>query len=278
MTHDSAPKKADDWNALAYARHSSLQEAMASEVLGRLELPPDARVLDVGCGEGKLSARIADRVPEGRVLGVDASPDMIDFATRHFAVGGSQARANLRFEVMDARALDFHGEFDVVVSFNALHWVPEQASALRGIAAALQPQGRAMLRLVIKGEIASLEEVAEATRALPRWAPSFTGFVDPYLRLTAPQYAQLAETQGLRVLSQHTQAREWDFRSAQAFLDFCSAGFGAWTSRLPADRRDAFVQDVVDAYRAATGHAAERAHVFGFYQMDIALAAAPAER
>ena len=278
MTNDTEPKQADDWNALAYAQHSSLQEAMANEVLGRLALQAHARVLDIGCGDGKLSARIADRVPEGRVLGVDASPDMVEFAARHFAAGGSQARANLRFEVMDARALDFDGEFDVIVSFNALHWVPEQATALRGIAAALRPQGRAMLRLVVKGDITSLEEVAEATRALPRWATSFAGFVDPYLRLTAPQYAQLAEAQGLRVLRQHTQAREWDFCAPQAFIDFCSAGFGAWTSWLPESRRDAFVQDVIDAYRAAAGHREARAHVFGFYQMDIELTAAPVER
>lgn len=90
-----------------YARHSSLQEAMAAEALKRLEFNGDERVLDIGCGDGRLSARIADRLADGSVLGVDASADMIAFATAHYGAGGVEPRSNLRFEVADARALHY---------------------------------------------------------------------------------------------------------------------------------------------------------------------------
>jgi trans-aconitate 2-methyltransferase len=154
---DAAP-----WVAVDYARFSSLQEAMASEVLERLQLRGDEAVLDVGCGDGRLSARIAERLAHGSVLGVDASADMIGFARDKFAAAQPQGR--LSFEVADARRLSYDRRFDLVVSFNALHWVPEQAAALRGIAAALRPGGRALLRVVVKGEQTSLEEVAESVR------------------------------------------------------------------------------------------------------------------
>ena len=87
----------------------------------------------MGCGDGKLSARIAARLPRGAVLGVDASADMIAFARRQFAAEGL---TNLRFEVADARQLDFAARFDRVVSFNALHWVPQLGETLRGISRA----------------------------------------------------------------------------------------------------------------------------------------------
>jgi trans-aconitate 2-methyltransferase len=267
----STAMNTNEWNAADYARHSSLQEAMAAEVLALLELRGNESLLDLGCGDGRLSARIADRVLSGQVLGVDASPDMIAFATDHFGRDGIEPRANLRFEVADARALHYPAQFDLLVSFNALHWVPEQAAALRGIAGSLRPSGRAVLRLVVKGPIASLEEVAEATRHAPRWAPHFTGFADPYLRLDAAQYAALAEQQGLRVLSQRTHARAWDFQTHAAFFGFCRAGFGAWTQRLPSDARDAFVEEVIGAYRAALAASAAEANLFRFYQMDITL-------
>src|SRR6476620_11808604 len=112
-----------EWNAAGYARISSLQEVMAHEALALLSLRGDERVLDVGCGQGRITAQIAARVTQGGVVGIDPSRSMIDYATAHFAAA---AESNLRFAVADARALAFDNEFDLVVSFNALHWIPEQ--------------------------------------------------------------------------------------------------------------------------------------------------------
>ena len=112
-----------EWNAAEYSRRSSLQEAMAQEVLALLDLTGSERILDVGCGEGKITAEIASRAPRASVVGVDPSGDMISFAQSHF---GPATRPNLRFQVADARRLPFQDEFDLVVSFNALHWIPEQ--------------------------------------------------------------------------------------------------------------------------------------------------------
>jgi len=128
-----------EWLASAYNQQSSLQQAMAEEQLRLLTLAGSERILDVGCGDGKISAAIADRVPAGSVLGVDPSHDMIAFASSRFATvpagRGGSAHPNLRFEVADARRLPYQAEFDLVVSFNALHWVPEQDEALRSIRA-----------------------------------------------------------------------------------------------------------------------------------------------
>jgi trans-aconitate 2-methyltransferase len=136
-----------EWNAAEYSRRSGLQQAMAEEVLTLLDVEGSERVLDVGCGDGKITAAIAARVPRGAVVGVDASQDMIAFASTHF---GPTMRPNLRFQVADARFLPFRNEFNRVVSFNALHWIPEQDEALRSIRAAMTPDGQALLRLVPK--------------------------------------------------------------------------------------------------------------------------------
>ncbi len=73
------------WNAAEYSRCSSLQEAMGQEVLALLNLRDSERILDVGCGDGKITAEIASRVPRGWVVGVDPSRDMIGFAQAHFS-------------------------------------------------------------------------------------------------------------------------------------------------------------------------------------------------
>src|ERR1700752_3681881 len=122
------------WQASSYARESSLQRQVAEKQLSHLTLKGDERVLDVGCGDGKITAEIAARVPRGSVLGVDPSQNMIAFATGHF---GPANRPTLPLEVADVRRLTYWKEFDRVFSFNALHWVPEQGAALRSIRNAL---------------------------------------------------------------------------------------------------------------------------------------------
>jgi trans-aconitate 2-methyltransferase len=83
-----------EWDAVGYARISSLQKAMAEEVLALLKLDGSERILDVGCGEGKITSEIAGRVAAGQVVGIDPSHDMIRFACDHFP---RERFPNLRF-------------------------------------------------------------------------------------------------------------------------------------------------------------------------------------
>lgn len=260
-----------EWDAAGYSRISSLQAAMAQEVLALLDLNGSERVLDVGCGEGKITAEIASRVPSGLVVGVDPSHDMIEFAEKHFTLSTGVLVRNLRFEVADARHLSFKNEFDLAVSFNALHWIPKQDAALRSIYSALVPGGRAQFRLVTAGPRQSLESVVEETRTAPEWKAYFKNFQDPYLRLTPAEYVAVAERNGFRVLRVNTRDHAWDFGSRAAFSNFSAVGLVAWTDRLPVAERTKFVDDVLDRYHAvAASHAGEE-NTFKFYQTDVAM-------
>ncbi len=259
-----------EWDAAEYSRRSSLQEAMGQEVLALLDLKGSEQILDVGCGDGKITAEIAACVPRGSVVGVDPSREMISFAQSHY---GGATTHNLRFQVADARSLPFQREFDLVVSFNALHWIPEQNAALSSIRSALISGGRAQLRLVPAGARPSLENVVEETRQTSRWNACFQDFHDPYLHLTPEQYAAVAERNGFRVLDVSMKDQTWDFGSRAAFSAFCAVGCVAWTTRLPAAERADFINEVLDRYRAVAADGSEEGHTFKFYQMDIRLLA-----
>jgi trans-aconitate 2-methyltransferase len=257
-----------EWDAAEYVRQSGLQRAMADEVLALLEVEGSERILDVGCGDGRITAEIAARVPRGSVVGVDRSHDMISFAAKHFS---STPQSNLRFEVADALSLPFREEFDLVVSFNALHWLPQQDEALRSIRLALKQSGLAQLRLVPKGERKSLEDVLEETRTSSRWVGYFQEFHDPYLHLTPEQYGLAAERNGLHVRRIHTEAKMWNFKSRDAFFAFGTVTFVEWTRLLPESEKADFVNDVLDRYRPVAADKAGEENVFRFYQMDITL-------
>jgi trans-aconitate 2-methyltransferase len=257
-----------EWNAPGYARIAALQEAMAAEVLALLNLTGSERVLDLGCGNGKVTAEIAARVPDGSVMGVDASSEMISFAASHYPPSD---HPNLHFEASDIRRIRFHGEFDLVVSFNALHWIPDQGEALRAIQLAMKPEALAQLRLVSDGERKSLETVIEETRKSERWTAYFRDFHDPYLHLTPKRYAALAEESGLHVDEMKVGDKAWDFKSHAGFAAFGSVTFVEWSRHIPESERPSFVEDVLERYRREVCKHAEEQNVFRFYQMDITL-------
>jgi len=258
-----------EWNASEYERISALQAAMAEEALSLLDLRGTESVLDIGCGQGRITREIAARVPEGRVVGVDASEKMIALAREH---GAAFPQPNLEFGVEDARHLSFRNEFDLVVSFNALHWIPEQSLALDSIRTAVKPAGLVQLRLVAKGERKSLEHVIEEIRLSPGWAGYFEGFRNPYLHLTPEEYGALAEQHGFRVFRNHTADKCWDFHFRGAFVAFGSVTFVEWTQHLPESARLDFILDVLDCYRKIACTQPGEENYFRFYQMDITLA------
>jgi trans-aconitate 2-methyltransferase len=251
-----------EWNAPGYEKISALQQAMAAEVLAKLDLTSAARIVDLGCGNGKITAELARRLPAASLLGVDASREMISYAQAQFG-----DISNLRFAVGDIPQLSFETEFDTVVSFNALHWIPDQGTALATIGRMLCPRGAAHLRLVPKGERKSLEDVLEETRSSPRWTSAFEGFQDPYLHLTATEYCTLAADHGLRTVKQFVEDKAWDFGSREGFFAFASVTTVAWFHRLPEPARPAFIQDVLERYAAVAGDD----HTFRFYQLSVEL-------
>ena len=256
-----------EWNAPEYSRINSLQEWMGDEQLKRVDLNGSERVLDVGCGDGKITSKIAARLPQGSIVGVDPSHSMIAYAAEHY---GPPHFANARFEVGDARLLGFSGEFDLVVSFNALHWVLDQQAALSSIRAALKPGGRALLRMVSKGDRQSIEAIVDETRGEPRWASYFTGFRAPFVHFTPDEYAALAARSGLAVKEIRVEDRAWDFQTRDAFAAWSRAGFIAWLSKLPEKDWPTFLNESLDHYYAVAGNAPGE-HVFKFYQMQATM-------
>ena len=142
------PSSLFTWNPAEYHKSSSAQQQWAQELITKLGLRGNERVLDIGCGDGKVTAEIARNLPGGNVTGLDSSPEMIRFARDHFS--RSEYR-NLLFVEADARALPFSEEFDVVFSNAALHWIPDHKPVLTGIARSLRSGGKLLIQMGGKG-------------------------------------------------------------------------------------------------------------------------------
>ncbi|NEW42996.1 class I SAM-dependent methyltransferase [Nocardia cyriacigeorgica] len=247
-----------DWDGAGYSHISALQRAMATAAVEAVAVAGTEHVLDVGCGDGYVTRLIAARVPGGSVLGIDPSPRMIEAAR----TADSQL-TNVDFQVGDVMTMTFPSAFDVVVSFNALHWVADQETAYQQIAAALAPGGRIVVQYVCDGTRPSVEKVAMAVTRDARWSEAFVEFAQPFVHIEPGALAPIAASAGLRVTAQSVTDREWDFGSRADFARWCTVGFTDWTARLPADEVPAFVDEVVDRYETVVG----RPGLFRFLQL-----------
>ena len=132
-----------EWVAETYHTHSQIQYRLARDLLQRYfssigSFSGNEKILDLGCGDGKVTKEIADQVTSGSVLGIDYSPSMIDFARSTYP---AKIYSNLEFEQRDAVSFVDDQKFDIVFSFCCLHWIENQGLVLRNIYQSLKPGG-----------------------------------------------------------------------------------------------------------------------------------------
>jgi len=165
-----------DWNADEYHRVSGPQVAMAAAVLDRLELDGDETVLDAGCGSGRVTRLLLERLPRGRVIAVDASPDMVARARREFA----GERADVRRADLAQLRLDDGAHVDAAFSNATFHWVPDHAALFARLAAAIRPGGRLSAQCGGEGNIAAVHATALRAAADAGLADRFEGWPRPW--------------------------------------------------------------------------------------------------
>ncbi|WP_380877162.1 methyltransferase type 11 [Sphingomonas sp. DBB INV C78] len=154
------------WEARDYATNAAFVPALGAPVLALLDPQPGERILDLGCGDGVLTEKIA--AAGASILGIDAADTMVAAALAR----GLDAR------VVDGQALAFGPEFDAVFSNAALHWMLDGAAVAAGVFRALQPGGRFVGEMGGHGNIAKLRaalyaELRERGYALPDGAPQW---------------------------------------------------------------------------------------------------------
>jgi trans-aconitate 2-methyltransferase len=236
------------WDAADYAKSSSEQQRWARELIAKLDLNGDERLLDIGCGDGKVTAEIASNLPRGSVVGVDNSENMIALAQSAYP---TEAVPNLRFEKQDASSLPFVSEFDVVFSNAALHWVLDHAPVLRGIQRSLRCGGKALLQMGGSGSAADVIATLDELLASNQWRDCFTGFGFPYGFYGPDEYRQWLHEAKLHAVRAELIPKDMVHRDRPAFEDWLRTTWLPYTQRVPEARRAAFTTQLVDKYLEA---------------------------
>ena len=231
------------WDAADYAKSSPAQKQWAWELIRKINLSGREHVLDIGCGDGTVTAAIAECVPGGSVLGIDRSPDMIRFAREEFP---QDKYPNLSFAKGDAQTLGFFGEFDLVFSNAALHWVYDHGPVLAGIARALASGGRMIVQMGGKGNAAQIYDALDALLAEPGWSRYFRGFSFRYGFFSPEEYRPWLEAAGLLPVRVELIPKEMVYLTRDGFCGWFRSTWLPYLERVPEARRSEFVEALAD--------------------------------
>jgi trans-aconitate 2-methyltransferase len=162
-----------DWNATSYERVSAPLEAMGRDVLDRLELRGDERVLDAGCGTGRVTAALVERLPRGEVVAVDGSRAMVEQARERLGDSAEVLTADLL-------ELDLERPVDAILSTATFHWIADHDRLFRQLLGVLKPGGRLVAQCGGAGNVAEIARAAARVGAGMPFAAALAGWDGPW--------------------------------------------------------------------------------------------------
>ena len=228
----------------AYVKGSRLQLDDAMAFLEGIEIGIRDRILDVGCGNGAVTGYIADTCTRGIVTGVDVSESMIVFSSEN------STKSNLLFVQADAAHLPFYQQFDKIFSFNALHWVLAQQSALHSMHKSLKKGGKIFLLFPAKSK-SNISAVAEGVIAMPKWKALFPLYKPTRAYFTAAEYGLLLDKASFQIESLVTVKNTFTFKDRDELTAFVKPLLN-FISHLDTTQQEDFTDDMVEVYWQAS--------------------------
>jgi trans-aconitate 2-methyltransferase len=258
-----AEAPAGDWNARVYHTVAAPHAAWGGAVLDRLRLSGSETVVDAGCGSGRVTAPLLERLPNGHVIAVDVSPAMLAEARTTLADYG----ARVSFVEVDLVRLDqvLDRTVDAIFSTATLHWIADHDAVFRAFANVLRPGGQLVAQCGGGPNLARLMSATDAVAAEARYRDALAG------QDLWRHYYGAADTEKRLLAAGFAEPHAWLEDSPQTFADAAALATFARTvvlSRhvgvLPEALRDAFVEDVV-----AEIHRREGSYVLDYVRLNL---------
>lgn len=222
-----------------YKQASKHQKEWGNHLISQLHLNGTETVLDLGCGDGALSEQIAQLVPKGRVLGIDASYGMLQTAKKLEC-------DNLSFIQMDINNMKFSNEFDIIFSNAALHWVLDHSSLLKRSFCALKQGGSIHWNFAGYGTCSAFYDVVHTKMKYKQYAHYFNDFIWPWFMPSKEQYKDLIEPIGFSKIEIVEESKDRYFSDADEMIKWIDQpSIVPFITCIPDNMKDSFRKEVI---------------------------------
>jgi trans-aconitate 2-methyltransferase len=228
-----------------YKNASSHQKEWGNKIIAEFNFKGDEHILDLGCGDGVLTAELAAMVPQGSVTGIDGSNGMFDTARK-------LETSNLHFRQLDINQLDYKDEFDLIFSNATLHWVKDHDRLLGNVYRALKKGGALRFNFAADGNCSNFFRVVKEAIKKPEYADAFKSFEWPWYMPAPENYKVLIEKFPFREASVWGENADRYFPDVEAMVKWIDQpSLVPFLKNIPGDKKQDFRNYVVDQMIAA---------------------------
>lgn len=199
----------------------------------------------MGCGDGKITADFATALPRGKVVGIDSSPEMINYAIGTYR---EQKYANLSFTCLDARSLNFASEFDLIFSNAVLHWVNNHPAVLQGANQGLLEGGRLIISCGGAGNAADVLNVFAEIAQQAQWYSYFQNFQNPYFFHGIQDYENWLQSSQFSINRLELVPKDMTHIGIEGLTGWIRTTWMPITHHVPTNEREEFIAQFVNIY------------------------------
>lgn len=228
-----------NWDGEGYAKNLSPGKKDGFAVVSRIEQAE--KILDVGCGDGGITAQLAEKFSTSQVMGIDLSTSMIGYARRTYGM-----LPNLSFQVQDARFLMAEEEFDLILSLATMHWIKEQKEVLNAFQRALKPEGKLLIQMPLQLP-SFFHDALQQVLTDSFWAVYFEGYEAPWTFYHLGEYLFFLHDAGLIPFDMRIFIAEEVYPSKRAFHENLLQWL-PFLQQVPEELKDLFLMQLIDNY------------------------------
>ncbi len=231
-----------DWQPELYSRFRRYRAEPVLEILGRLDLGPHENIVDLGCGSGENTIELARRTARSRATGIDSSPAMIEAAMRLREALTPELRERIGFKLGSIADFRASGEYSVVFSNAAFHWVKDHRAIFKACFDALVPSGQLVVQMPANEDETSKLSLDRLVREEP-WETLLEGLQEPFPRVTSGEdYRRMLETVGFEQVECYYRTFEHPMDSPAEIVEFYrSTALRPFLRKLTPEHHDAFL-------------------------------------
>ncbi len=229
-----------EFDGKLYEKASIFQQEWGNKLISELNLKGNEDILDLGCGDGLLTAKLAKLVPNGNVIGVDASEGMIKVAKE-------KEENNLKFLLMDINQIDLNRQFDFIFSNATLQWIKNQKQLWTNIHKLLNPNGFVRFNFAADGNSSHFIKVIKETIVFEEYKKYFSEFQWPWYMPSVDEYENNLKDFVFSELNVWSENTDRFFPDKEAMIGWVNQpNIVPFLKNIPEDKKELFREIVIE--------------------------------